>query len=657
MVNKRFLSLALASVFFSGCQTWHYQEVDKMPPSAALPQTSQLGIVEALYWNNVESNYLSTLVGLPTFPESPDQASQLTELRGETNRADNYGTLVRGYLIPPTDGAYRFFVSGDDQTEFWLSPTHSILEAERIAAAPGSTPLETYTTYASQASGLKELVAGKRYYFEIRHKEGLRGDHFSVAWEGPGIPRQIIGTAYIASLGQSLYPTDPESRTAYNLGYRIGYLDGAEDIPFNADYPPLDNDLDGLYDNWEILNGLDPAVPSDAESDLDGDFLVAADEFLIGTRENNSDTDNDGIADGDEFAYGLDPLDPVDAVTDSDGDGFSNLAEYEAGTSPTNSEDIPKTAPVYVTGFVGQYFQGTTFNSFIATRQDQSIDFSWGRGQILPSLPEDQVSIRWSGLFTAPHGSGARDYQFTTRTDDGARLYLNGQLVIDQWQDQGATSYSHLETLQAGETVTVSMEYYENLRGAVAQLFIVDNSTGIPIPSSSSVKTPHPDDSSLIDTDTDGVPDSWEIKYGLKPWRNDSESVMNSGGTTNLEAFQSGLNPWTLEPVPTTYEMPSSVEPTPDSDIQTENGSVTLTWSAPLTRLDGSSIALSEIDRYRVLYGQSPDTLNQTVIVDGAETSVEISGLETGTWYFAMQVIDINGLESPVSQVVEYKTQ
>ena len=41
-------------------------------------------------------------------------------------------------------------------------------------------------------SPVQELTAGKRYYFELRHKEGGGGDHFSVAWEGPGFGRSVI---------------------------------------------------------------------------------------------------------------------------------------------------------------------------------------------------------------------------------------------------------------------------------------------------------------------------------------------------------------------------------------------------------------------------------------------------------------------------------
>ena len=68
--------------------------------------------------------------------------------------------------------------------------------------------------------------------------------------------------------------------------------------------------------------------------------------------------------------------------------------------------------------------------------------------------------------------------------------------------------------------------------------------------------------------------------------------------------------------------------------------------------MDGTSISLSEIDYYKIRYGQNPDSLNQTRRVDGAETSYQFTDLSTGIWYFFIKVVDTNGLESPASELV-----
>ncbi len=81
-----------------------------------------------------------------------------------------------------------------------------------------------------------------------------------------------------------------------------------------------------------------------------------------------------------------------------------------------------------------------------------------------------------------------------------------------------------------------------------------------------------------------------------------------------------------------------------------------LSWSAPLTRVNGESIPMGELDKYVIRYGQDTDNLSERVVVTNAalepEMSYEVGGLGNGTWYFTIQVEDINGLISEPSEVV-----
>lgn len=91
------------------------------------------------------------------------------------------------------------------------------------------------------------------------------------------------------------------------------------------------------------------------------------------------------------------------------------------------------------------------------------------------------------------------------------------------------------------------------------------------------------------------------------------------------------------------------------SDLSPERSAV-LSWSAPLTRVNGESIPMGELDRYVIRYGQDAGELSEEVVVTNAqaeaEMSYEVSGLDAGTWYFTIQVQDTNGLISEPSDVV-----
>jgi hypothetical protein len=114
----------------------------------------------------------------------------------------------------------------------------------------------------------------------------------------------------------------------------------------------------------------------------------------------------------------------------------------------------------------GEYFNNQTLSGApTITRNDASINFNWGYGSPAPSISVDHFSARWSrALYFA-----ANTWRFTTTTDDGVRLWVDGALLIDKWIDQPPATYTADVSLAAG-THNVVMEFYENGNGATAIL-------------------------------------------------------------------------------------------------------------------------------------------------------------------------------------------
>src|SRR6185312_14069017 len=98
-------------------------------------------------------------------------------------------------------------------------------------------------------------------------------------------------------------------------------------------------------------------------------------------------------------------------------------------------------------------------------RNDSSINFNWGSGSPASGFPADNFSVRW----TATPYLSAKTYSFQTTTHDGVRLYVDNQLVINEWKGQSATTYTAQVTLSAGYH-TIRMEYYEGGYNASAKL-------------------------------------------------------------------------------------------------------------------------------------------------------------------------------------------
>jgi hypothetical protein len=95
------------------------------------------------------------------------------------------------------------------------------------------------------------------------------------------------------------------------------------------------------------------------------------------------------------------------------------------------------------------------------------VDFNWG-GAPDNSMNADIFSIRWTGQVQPRY---SETYTFTTNTDDGVRLWVNGQQIINDWSDHAPTENAGTIVLNAGQKYDIRMDFYENVGGATAQLF------------------------------------------------------------------------------------------------------------------------------------------------------------------------------------------
>jgi PA14 domain/Immunoglobulin domain/Bacterial lectin len=122
------------------------------------------------------------------------------------------------------------------------------------------------------------------------------------------------------------------------------------------------------------------------------------------------------------------------------------------------------------TGLTGDYYssQALTFLSPpTLERLDSTVNFDWVIDSPDPSISADTFTARWTG-FVQPLYS--QTYALYTTTDDGTRLWVNGQLLVDKWVNQASTEWSGTIALTANKKYPITMEYFENTGNAVAKL-------------------------------------------------------------------------------------------------------------------------------------------------------------------------------------------
>jgi hypothetical protein len=118
-------------------------------------------------------------------------------------------------------------------------------------------------------------------------------------------------------------------------------------------------------------------------------------------------------------------------------------------------------------GVTARYFKGKDLSGApVLTRTEGSINHNWSGGEVAAGL-SDNVSARWTANLEAPFTEA---YTFTTTSDDGVRLWLDGKLIIDNWTDHTSATNTAKVNLVAGQVYSLRMEWYDNTSMAVAQL-------------------------------------------------------------------------------------------------------------------------------------------------------------------------------------------
>ena len=129
-------------------------------------------------------------------------------------------------------------------------------------------------------------------------------------------------------------------------------------------------------------------------------------------------------------------------------------------------------------GLLGEYYEWTgnsppsfgSINYLTHARIDPVVNFNWGNGSPAPNTATDHFAVRWRGQ-VQPKYNQPEVYTFYTRTDDGARLWVNGQLLVNRWQDQFSTEWNGSINIPAGcPLLDIVLEYYEHYSTASADL-------------------------------------------------------------------------------------------------------------------------------------------------------------------------------------------
>lgn len=219
----------------------------------------------------------------------------------------------------------------------YTDPTHITLDLSVSGAAPLGNRSITVTNpdgqMASSPSGI--LTVSPQANLQITHTATpdpvaagyhLRY-HLVVTNNGPDTATNGIVTETLPPNVTFIRATPaPSSQTGVQMTFNINSVPNGGTVPIEVEV----------------------GVPSNATGMLSATASVASDLDDLNSKDNSAtvsttvlqDSDHDGLPDEWEIMNGLNPNDSSDASLDSDGDGYSNHDEYIAGTNPKDAASI-----------------------------------------------------------------------------------------------------------------------------------------------------------------------------------------------------------------------------------------------------------------------------------------------------------------------------
>jgi uncharacterized repeat protein (TIGR01451 family) len=330
--------------------------------------------------------------------------------------------------------------------------------------------------------------------------------------------------------------------------------------------PLFDTDKDGIPDAWELVYGLNPLDPSDAQKDNDGDGLTNLEEYLAGTSPNNPDTNSDGFTDAQNLIMGQSPTQKV--------------------VSPFT--DVKPDTPYYqsiINLYERNILKGIPAGNRLLFGPNEAIsraEFAKIMLDIFCIIPRKEAYESPAVFSDIPYNKDNPAWYYAVTKEAYFQGFITGYIGeinpvtgITPFKPDATISRAEavkiiLEALKRAKAITLDnvpkvepwykpyiqaardLSPYLNQNQYLKNVFIVTEaeaqkpedpvSRGGFIAMADRVLTAY--DCSIIDTDKDGMPDYWERKNGLNPADpNDGNLDPDKDGLTNLEEYKHGTDP------------------------------------------------------------------------------------------------------------------
>lgn len=355
-----------------------------------------------------------------------------------------YSARYSAQITPSLTGTYTFITTSDDGVRLYIDDT---------------TVINNWAYHGRTVdTGTINLVAGRQYDLVMEFVEssggstmtlqaGINGGpaplnpkavSFTLGNNGGGLTAEYFGSSDFTNLVatvrepvlEQLWVTKPTS--LLSLTYRSARYTGTVTPTVGATYT---FELSPQTRMW--INNVEK-VPTPTTNGT-GNFNIA--HSMAANTAYNLRIE---VPLGDyryffvRWKYGSQPMRPMD---------FKTLKPVPGSTaqqpSPPQNNPQPRQS-----GLKGTYFNSRDLTGNSVTRIDPYIQFYWSGSSPIEGIASSNYSVRWTGSLVVPTDGS---YTFYTEADDGMRVTIDGQQVVNKW-----TWESHLGVEQASNAITLT---------------------------------------------------------------------------------------------------------------------------------------------------------------------------------------------------------
>ncbi len=338
---------------------------------------------------------------------------------------ESFSVRWTGQVKADHSETYTFYTTSNDGVRLWVD---------------GQQVINNWTAHwATENSGTISLKAGQSYTLKLEYYEGSGSSVISLSYSSPSIPKQIIPSDHLSpkfvdSVAPSVTAVSPsDGATGVGIGTNVTatFSEAMDDTTINTGTFTLTKQgtttpvaATVTYDSADKKATLNPSADLEVDTTYTANVTIDAKDLA--------------------------------------GNPLASPMNWSFTTSATGTPSEPTAG-----GLKGEYYDNKDLTSLKLTRTDPTVNFNWGSGSPDPSIGSESFSVRWTGQVKADHNE---TYTFYTTSNDGVRLWVNGQLIINNWTDHTATENKGTITLEAGKWYTLKLEYYESSGSSVISL-------------------------------------------------------------------------------------------------------------------------------------------------------------------------------------------